>query len=123
MGGVVIADMDSRKVDRLQAVLVDGRVGIVENMGIQGLLVVTALYVDLGGGLEKYVVMKNSDIAVIQVLVEGSGHGMLYSVMDMLEMLVLMLKNLHVLSVVLLLQVLELLSDILAISVMVLGRC
>ena len=98
-------------------------VGVVENIGIQGLLVVTVLYVDLEGGLEEWVVKKNSHIPVIWVLVVGSGHGMLYSVMDMLEMLVLMLKNLHVLSVVLLLQDLELSSDILAISVMVLGRC
>ena len=81
------------------------------------------LNVEMGGRLEEWVV--NSHILLIWVLVAGSGHGMIFSLMDTLGMLVLrylLLKYLHVLGVVLLLQVLELLSDILAISVVVLGR-
>ena len=60
----------------------DSRVGIVlgvvENIGIQGLLGVTVSYVELGGRLEVWVVMGNCHIPVIWGVVEGSGQRRIY---------------------------------------------
>ena len=42
--------------------------GVVENIGIQGLLGVTVSYVELGGRLEVWVVMGNCHIPVMDLL-------------------------------------------------------
>ena len=52
--------------------------GVVEHMGMQGVVVVTVLNGDLGGRLVVWVVMGNVHLPVIWVVVVGSGQRRTY---------------------------------------------